>query len=159
MAATLNAPLDPKLSRPHPLHKKSESIVFLRSSSPMMQWPSMCRCKIVGVIVSIGNFLLKSRGKMCFCFLVNTCRYRTGRVHECWGWWRVACAKGERRGFLSEGCYSSHFCCPTKRGRVYLKCRLFHENARSQSITMWSGDLTCIVISSTCLKYQLKRHP
>ena len=26
-AATLNAPLDPKLSRPHPLHKKSESII------------------------------------------------------------------------------------------------------------------------------------
>ena len=28
MAGTLNAPLDPKLSRPHPLHKKSESIIF-----------------------------------------------------------------------------------------------------------------------------------
>jgi len=96
----------------------------------MMRWQSMCRCKIVGVIVSIGNFLLKRRRKICFCFLVNTFRYRTGRVHECWGWWRVVCAKGERRGFLSEGCYSSHLCCPTKRGRVYLKRRLFHENAR-----------------------------
>jgi len=64
---------------------------------------------------------------MYFYFLVNTFSdieldvYMNAEVDD------VSFAPRER-GFLGEGCYSSHFCCPTKRGRVYLKCRLFHHD-------------------------------
>jgi len=40
---------------------------------------------------------------------------------------RLCQGREQRRGFLVEGWYSSYFCCPTKRGRVSLKCRLFHH--------------------------------
>ena len=88
-------------------------------------------------------------------------RYKIGCRHECRGRWRVVCTKGEsnRAKFSGAKAWQSHFCCPTKRGRVSFKCGFFHYLSlslrlfiRSRLTIMWSGKIWCVLyfVPSTC---------
>ena len=71
LAATFSAPPIPILSRPHPLHKKSQSIMSSGPSLQIMWRPSIVQVQNGGCNSLQGNFLLRNRRKTFFVSLLT----------------------------------------------------------------------------------------